>query len=209
MLVCPTADSMARKIDVWEEVFRQTKQANSMGIDGEGLLHAHPPRVGLRDLDDPVPFWLAWFSWSGRRIERGCGDRANAVGEETIAIDDMKRGTRAVGEFAERKQAIDEIAWRKRHLHRSVTGAVKDRLEGSIGQFCFFFRFAGQRNGTKLTCVLWRKDFDFLSAVRDVEIAAYQRFDVLGHTPVVLLRAIIGAVQHGLIDLDGERTTQA
>lgn len=43
VLVCPTTDSMTRKIDVWEEVFREGKQSNPMGIDGEGSLHAHPP----------------------------------------------------------------------------------------------------------------------------------------------------------------------
>jgi hypothetical protein len=124
---------MILMIDVWEEVLGEGEQTYAMRVDGEGFPHAHLSCASLGHFDYPVPLRLARLPWRSGGIERDCRDGTDSIGEKAIAIDDVGCGAGTIGKLTEGKQTIDEIAWRKRHLHGSVTSAIEDCLKGLIG----------------------------------------------------------------------------
>lgn len=157
VLRCMAADSMIGSFHIWKEVLVDPQEANSMGIDCEGLLHAHLPGIAFWHLNDPCPLWFAWPAQDCGCIEGQHGRPTARADEQPLAVDHVRGGTGTIWILAEREEAIYEIAWRIGRRHGgSVTGSVENFVEDALRELGFFFRFSRLRNGSILPNICGR-----------------------------------------------------
>lgn len=104
-----------------------------MGIDCEGLLHAHLPSVTFWHLNDPGSLWFVWPAKDCGCIEGQHGRSTARADKQSLAVDHVRGGARTIWVLAEGKEAIYENAWRIGRRHEgSVTGPVENFIENAL-----------------------------------------------------------------------------